>query len=357
MSNDRQIRDKIAQSDVTVMRSYLEADVAEWFSDNEIPFAYEGFVIPSVVGPGKDRWDRTVEAIRNVGNGERDSVTLPNGDEMDAFDILSMWNDIYEKHRLAEEIVTIDPNPALAGFDKSMLLPDFALYPNAGVKTAGEDFNWGDYEYIIEVSGLYGVGLPEESEDSEWWDWYRVSAVAFKELAYKLLGMWDKVYWVIPNQPYIEGVTDGIPRALREDEHYAIMNTTQAGIELNQLEDALGLTLQDGNKGLSPVIQPTEYKRPIDSTGEFERGSITPVKYKFDSTNLSNIDKNKDAVALEDGYVVYHGSMGEVYLHEGHAHVREQQWRGTNMMLLREYALDALSQLEADGIVEGLGRA
>jgi len=354
VSQNGSIRDRIANNDVTVMRSYLEVDIAEWFSDNEMPFGYEAFVIPSVVGPGKDRWDEFVDAIRNVGEGERDSIELPTGETMDAFEILSLWNDIYEKHKLAEERVTIDPNPSLAGFSKRMILPDFALYPDASVKTAGDEFDWGNYEYIVEVSGLYGVGLPGEAEETDWWDWYRVSAVAFKELAYRLLGLWEDVYWVIPNQAQIEGVTDGIPLELRNDPHYIVLNTTQTGVEVPELADAVGITQRAIDSGLSPIIQPTKYQRPLDTTTDFPANEITPVEYKFDSVNFANVEDNEKAVIVEGDYVVYHGDMGEVYVHDGHAHVRESQWRGTNMMLIREYVLDALSDLAEDGIVEGL---
>lgn len=354
---DRDIRDRIAENDVTMMRSYLEVDVADWFGSNQVPFGYEAFVVPSVVGPGKDRWDSVVEAVRNVGAGERDSIELPTGETIDAFDILNMWNDIYEKHKLSEERITIDPNPALERFSKRMLLPDFALYPDADVKTAGEDFNWGDYEYIVEVSGLYGVGLPEESTDDDWWDWYRVSAVAFKELAYKLLGLWDSVYWVIPNQPYIEGVTDGIPKPLRDDDHYIVMNTTQSGIQINRLADEIGVSMQPIEEGLSPAIQPVEYKRSLTRNGMGEINNITPLKYTFDGINLDNVSNNENTVILEDDYLLYHGSLGEVYIHSAHAHVRESAWRENNMLMLREYVMDVVSELDDDGIIENVERA
>jgi hypothetical protein len=68
--SEGEIRDRISNEDVTVAKSYLEVDVMEWFSDNEIPFGYEAFVIPSVVGPSKDTWDSMVDAIHSV--GERD---------------------------------------------------------------------------------------------------------------------------------------------------------------------------------------------------------------------------------------------------------------------------------------------
>lgn len=350
--SEQEIRDRIAQNDVTVFRSYLEVDVAAWLSRNEIPFGYEAFTIPSVVGPNKERWDDVVEAVRNIGRGNRDSVTLPDGSEMDAFDILSMWNDIYEKHKLAEERVTIDPNPSLAGFQKKLLLPDYSLYLDADRKIAREDFDWSSYDFIVEVSGLYGVGLPGEADESEWWDWYRVSAVAFKELAYRLLGLWDSVYWVIPNQPFIEGVSEGIPNPLRRDGHYIIMNTTSSDVDLSPLADRLGISTEAIDTGLSPPIDLLRYNRPATSQlpDELEKQALD-----FGGIDVTKVGLNENAVALNQDWIVYHGDLGEVYVSNDSVHVRETQWRNQNMILIREYVVDVLSKLNEDGIVEGLG--
>jgi len=355
MSNiNTTVRDMIRDNDVTMMRSYLEVDVAEWFSENEIPFAYEAFTIPSVVGPGKEQWDRVVQAVKAVGRGERDSVTMPDGSEMDAFDILSLWNDIYQKHQLADENVTIDPKPALAGFDKQLMMPDFSIYKDADIKQAGEDFNWTDYDYIVEVSGLYGVGLPDESEETEWWQWYRLSAVAFKEFMYRMLGLWDRTLWVIPNQGGDGTSGSGIPTELRNDDHYIIMDTTQSGLQLQDLAEALGITAQAGDSGLSPAITPTKYKRPLTSTGAYERGQITPVPYEYSGVDAGMVDGNKNASLIDGGVILFHGEMGEVYLDGETARVRETQWRGSNMIMLREYVLSVLSELQEDGIVESV---
>lgn len=353
---ERSIRDRIRNNDVTMMRSYLEVDVAEWFSRNEIPFGYEAFTIPSIVGPNREKWEEVVQAVRAIGKGERDEVELPDGEIMDAFDILSLWNEIYDKHRLQDEHISIPPRQSLEGFDKKLMLPDFAIYKDADIKTVEGNFDWGSYDYIVEVSGLYGVGLPEEAEESEWWTWYRVSAVAYKEFMYRLLGMWDRVLWVVPNQPYIEGVTDGIPRPIRDDDHYIIMNTTQSGLELNDLAEAMEITAQSPDAGLSPAITPTMYRRPTTSSGEFERGQITPVEYEYDGIAIENASQNPNVSVLERDFIVYYGELGEVYLHDDTAHVRESQWRGMNMIMLREYVLNSLTTLHDDGIVEGLRR-
>ena len=351
------IRDRISQNDVTIMRSYLEVDVAEWLSRNEIPFAYEPFVIPSVVGPDQDRWSDVVDAIQKVGAGERDSIEMPNGEIMDAFDILSLWNDIYSKHQLAQEQITIEPNPALERFSKKMVLPDFAIYRDFEGKQADDDFEWGEYDYLIEVSGLYGVGIPGESDDDEWWDWYRVSGVAFKEFVYRLLGLWDRVRWVIPNQGSHDSTSTGLPGALRNDNHYVIMDTTQFGIELKGLAQEIGIVADALESGLSPEITPTKYNRPLQGSDSMPRNQITPEEYTFSGTDTSVIQDNSNAVLLEDGIVLYHGELGEVYIFDdGTVRVRESQWRGSNMIMVREFVLDSLSKLSDDGIVEGLSK-
>lgn len=358
MSNNGQtIRDQIGDNDVTMMRSYLEVDVAEWFSRNEIPFAYEAFTIPSVVGPGKDTWDNVVDAIQKVGEGGRESIELPDGTEFDTADILAMWNEIYDKHALQDEAVSVPVMQSLSKFSKRIMLPDFALYKDTELTQANEGFEWGDYDYIVEVSGLYGVGLTDEADESEWWDWYRVSGVAFKEFMYRLLGLWDSVRWVIPNQGSHDSTSRGIPSAMRNDEHYVIMDTTQSGIELQGLATSIGIDAEALDGGLSPAITPTKYKRPLTSSGEYERNQITPVKYSYDGINPDNIADNKNAVLLENDVILFHGDIGEVYITEEDVRVRESQWRGGNMLLLREYVLSSLSELEDDGIVEGLQEA
>lgn len=354
MSSGSSIRDMVRDNDVTMMRSYLEVDVAEWFSRNQVHFGYEAFVIPSVVGPGKDRWDRTVEAIRSIGEGERDEIEMPDGSTRDAFGILNLWNEIYDKHRLQDEQVSIPPRQSLAGFDKKLMLPDFAIYKDSEKKTAEGDFKWSEFDYIVEVSGLYGVGLPEEADESEWWDWYRVSAVAYKEFMYRLLGLWDRVRWVIPNQPYIEGVSDGIPTPLRNDNHYIVMNTTQSGLGLTRLAGEIGVTAQDPDAGLSPAITPTKYKRPVTSSGNYQRGQITPIEYEFDGVDPNNLSSNENAVQVERDFILYHGDMGEVYVNDDTVHIREAQWRQVNMIMLREYVLNTLVELSDDNIIEGL---
>jgi len=356
-SSDRSIRDQIAQNDVTMARSYLELDVMEWFSDNEIPFAYEAFVIPSVVGPSETTWNAMANAIQELGNENPEAfekqIRKTPLEGMRAFDALSLWNRIYDKHNLAGEQVTVPVQESLQRFRKTMVLPDFALYLDEEPPFDSSNFDYSDYDYLVEVSGLWGVGLPGESTEQDWWDWYRVSAVAFKEYIYRLLGLWEDVYWVIPNTPYIEGVSEGIPKELRDDGHYVIVNTTSADINLSRLEDAIGVTGAEIGRGLSPEIELFEYERP--DTNDLP-GSFNTVEWEYDSVNEFNVDINPDAVLVENDFVVFHGELGEVYVSDESVHVRESQWRNTNMILLREYVLDVLGQLEQDDIVSGLRR-
>lgn len=354
-NNTSGIRDKVAQNDVTMGRSYLEVDVMEWFSENEIPFAYEPFVIPSVVGPSNNMWDKMTSAIRALGNGNEqayeDRTDGTPFEDVSAFEALNMWNEIYDKHDLAGEQVVIPVRESLSRFRKKLILPDFTIYKDVDFKTAPENFDYSDYDYIVEVSGLWGVGLPGESTEEDWWEWYRVSAVAFKEFIYKMLGLWDQVYWVVPNQAYIEGVTDGLPKELRDDPHYVILNTTQSNIQMDRLEDALGVTADTMDGGLSPIIELANYDRP--GTQELP-SSFSLTRWEFDGINLENVDAHEKATIVEDDYVVFHGELGEVYISRNGVQVSEIQWRQTNMILLREYIVDVMSKLDDVGVVDGL---
>ena len=401
-NREQEIRDELSQNDVTVARSYLEVDVMRWLSDNEIPFAYEAFVIPSVAESNSTTWDRLISAIQALGNGNsqgyENSARGTPLEGRDAFDALDLWNRIYDKHELAGEQVQVPVRRSLSEFNKTMLLPDFALYPDAGFTQAPDDFDYGSYSYLVEVSGLYGVGLPEESTEEDWWDWYRVSAVAFKEYLYRLLGLWDSVYWVLPNQPFIEDVSDGIPQGVRDDEHYTLITTTSSEVDLAPLADAVGITESAIDGGLSPFIDLTTYNRvldrgslrsvdpdelPSDAAQDYRSlieeygmfptedelattdlpqslrglfGEITPVNWEYDDINMEPVIGIDDTVAITGDMIVYHGEMGEVYINSDGARVRESQWRGQNLVIIREYVMDVLSTLDNADVVMGLER-
>lgn len=352
---DRSIRDRIAQNDVTVARSYLEVDFMEWFSENEIPFGYEPFTIPSTVGPSKEQWDRTVDAIKAVGNREFSKYDrLSQGTALEdrrPAEVLAEWEDIYDKHGLQNEQVVVEVRRSLSQYSKRLLLPDFALYFDANTTLAGENFDWSDWDKIVEVSGLWGVGLPGEAGEGDWWNWYRVAAVAYKELAYKLLGLWDDVVWVVPNQPFIEGVSDGIPNALRDDPNYVIFNTTSASPELGGLYTALGLSekdLTEFESRLSPAIDLINYDRDLDNS------TIRAVEWEYDGIDLSVVDEVGDAVIVDEEWIVFHGELGELYISPDSVHVRGVQWENQNMILIREYVMDSISLLNNAGVVTGL---
>lgn len=354
---DDKIRDKIAQNDVTMARSYLEVDMMEWFSNEEVPFAYEAFVIPSIAGPGKEEWDSMVDAIRAIGDDRfSDFDEAIEGTRMDGMrpvELLSMWTDIHDKHRLKSQHVYVDIKPSLSRFSKRMILPDFALYMDYDRRVAEDYFDWSSWDYIIEVSGLWGVGLPGEATESDWWDWYRVGAVAFKELAYKLLGIWEDVYWVIPYQPDIPGQGGGIPSGIMEDDHYVIARVTQSDLGLDVLADKIGITTDGLDAKLSPPIEPAEYERPSQGYDEEMKKRV----YKHEGINIDAINSNPDAVLVGEGVMMFHGDLGEVYITGDSCYVRESQWRRSNMILLREYVLSVLRELSSDdggGIVEGL---
>jgi len=349
-ANSPGVRERIAQNDVTVGRSYLEVDTMEWLSDNEIPFGYEPFVIPSVVTVDGMDWQRMVNAIRALGNrnqsGYLDNIRGTPLEGRNPFSALALWNDIYDKHELAEESVTVPVTESLQKFDKSMVLPDFALYPDVEQKVAGEGFDWSDYSYLLEVSGLYGVGLPDESTESDWWDWYRVSAVAFKEFVYRLLDLWNELYWVVPN-------SNELPNALRDDDHYVIIDPVAGDLGLDPLADEIGLTQSRIAGGLSNPIELLEYQRPRTRNLP---GGFDVQKWEYDSVNQKQASEVEDAVQVGENYVVFHGELGEVYLSDDGVQVRESQWGNTNLLILREYVLDVVSDLADQGLVNGLRR-
>lgn len=342
---DNEGEQMVTQADVEIFDSYLEVDVATWLSENEIPYAHEPFTIPSLYGANRDRWDDMVKTVRQVGRGEDVGF-----EDFSGFEIFNMWSEIYDKHRLQEEQVTIPIRDSLALFAKNFVLPDLVLYPEADSSPKDADWDgWDSWDAIIEVSGLYGVGIPEDAGDDEWFRWYRVAGVAFKELAYKLLDLWEDVYFLVPNEPYIEGVSSGLPQPIRNDDHYIVFNTTSSEVDLTELGVRIGAGNNVVETGLSPAIRPTSYDRPAQGVED-----IDVVEYTFDSLDLTNIDDVPNAFIVGDEWIVYDGYMSDVYVTDGTVHLRESQWRDENLVLMREYVLDVLSDLSEFGIVRGL---
>jgi hypothetical protein len=201
------------QLDVVEMRSDLEVQVAEWFSENEIPFGYEPFKVPSSYGGVRD-------------NLAGDGVII---DEFPTDNLNSLWASIYNKHNL-DEYGDVGVDEGLDIYNKREIVPDFALYPNAGTEPKGQDWEgWMGWSHIIEVSGPYGAPPP-----NDWLSWYRVGGVAYKELAYKLMGLWGETYFVVTNDR-------DIPQEVRDDEHYVVISPTQTEVGLDGLGNILGL--------------------------------------------------------------------------------------------------------------------
>lgn len=202
-------------TDTIDMRSSLEVEVGEWFSDNEVPYGYEPFVIPSVQATGDEDFTNLSELVK----------------QQDRDELLTRWRRIYEKHELGSE-GDVGIEEGLDLYDSNVIVPDFVTYPGAGSQSRRLDWEgWGSWRNIIEVAGLYGLGI-----QGEWQDWYRVKGVAYKELALKALGLWDHSYFLVPND-------SGIPQGVRNDDHYIILNPTQSDAGLDEMTRIEGLGL------------------------------------------------------------------------------------------------------------------
>lgn len=200
------VDDEPDQRDVTTMRSSLEVDLAEWLSRNEIPFGHEPFAIPSpFVDPGDSR---TIDEI--ISEAPRDEVE-------------NMWRRIHNKHQLGD-VDDKSPEETLGLVQRSFIVPDFATYPGTELEQKSDDWEgWMDYKNIIEVSGAYGTPPPTDFSS-----WYRFNSVAQKELAYKFLGVWDKVTFVLTDD-------EDIPSEVRSDSHYVIINPVQGDSGMGRL--------------------------------------------------------------------------------------------------------------------------
>lgn len=201
------------QRDVVKMRSGLEVDVAEWFSEVEVPFGYEPFQVPSTFDTVSDSPNSLSEIIN----------------EADRDEVLATWRRIYNKHNLSDE-GDVGVEEGLERFQRQFLVPDFALYDGASMTTKDADWEgWTDWSHIIEVAGPYSVGMIRD-----WTDWYRVSGVAYKELALKVMGLWEDSYFIVPD-------SQAIPDEVRNDSHFIVINPTQVDSGLDDVQRRLGL--------------------------------------------------------------------------------------------------------------------
>ena len=195
------------ERDVALMKSGFEVEVAEWFSDNEIGFAYEPFVVPS-------RYSRSPDDVTDL----REIV----GPDMDDT-LKNEWRRIYQKHSLGDE-TDITVEQGLERFERQRIEPDFVVYSGEGPGERGPKWDgWSQWDAIVEVAGAYGVGNVDG-----WDNWYRVQGVAYKELAFKALGLWDDTYFIVNNN-------DALSDDVRNDPHYVVAQTSQLDAGLDSL--------------------------------------------------------------------------------------------------------------------------
>ena len=196
--NRADLDDEPDQRDVTTMRSSLEVDLAEYLSQEQIPFAHEPFAIPSPFA-GIEDVSSAQELIEQSGDDE----------------VRNTWRRIHNKHELGQ-LEDMPPQETLELVNTEFIVPDFTTYPGTAMQQRDENWvGWQDYANIIEVSGAYGTPPPTDFQS-----WYRFNSVASKELVFKLLGVWDKVLFVLVDD-------ENIPQQVRNDSHYVIINPSQ----------------------------------------------------------------------------------------------------------------------------------
>ena len=377
VQEDEDTKEIVTSDYAEVFDSYLEVDVATWLSENEVPFAHEPFAVPSDLGPGRVEWEamkavirqagdiggsitdeaeltpRREEHLENIGLGDRIDEVREAMDNYSKVEVLDLWTQIYDKHNLGESEMTPPVRRSLEDFSLQFVLPDLVLYQDYDDTLAPEDWDgWDFWTHILEVGGLWGLTGPIDGEE-EWWEWYRVSGVAFKELVYKLLGLWEDSTFVIPQQIATEDeINTGTPRSLIQDPHYVVFSTTAARPDLSDLASRLGLHKDwvDMDGGLTPPIPLTQYKRDLsDST-------IDTRTYDYDSVNRDQVDVIDKAFIVDEDTVVYSGNLGEVYITDEGMMVRESQWRHDSMIMLREYLTDVAADLSDLELIKGLDR-
>jgi len=202
-------------TDTVDMRSSLEVEVGEWFSENQIPYAYEPFVVPSVLANTSTEFESLSELVKQGDRGE----------------LLARWRRIYGKHELDSQ-GDVGVEEGYDRCDVEVIVPYFVTYRSAGrgEKTLEWD-GWRNWDHIIELGGLYGLGI-----QNEWDSWYRVKGVAYKELALKALGLWSQSYFLIPDN-------GEIPDGVRNDDHYIVLNPTQTDAGLDVMSQIPGLSV------------------------------------------------------------------------------------------------------------------
>jgi hypothetical protein len=188
------------------------------------------------------------------------------------------------------------------------------------------------------------VNLDLSEEEEGWLEWYRVQEVAFKELAYRIMGIEDEVLWLIPEY---DNVTTGIV----EDDDFIVFGITRGEPLLTRLYNAMMLDFNnffEFRNNLSPRIDLKRYDRDLDGQ------NIEEQFFRPYGVNGNLADRNERAVSYGDNYVIYYGELGEVYVSKNGFFVRESKWRNENLLLIQEYCTDVASRLLEDGIIDSL---
>lgn len=330
----------VRDNDVEVFDSYFEVDFGTWLSNNGIPYAHEPFVLPGFTDIRLSSSGSLFNRIRKAGRGE-DTIIYGKDSET----VRSIWEDVFDKHNLQDSGLDIGPIDVLESFGEEYILPDFVVYKGAGCNGRSPSWNgWPNFNEIFEVSSAWGSGLPDDSSQSDFWRWYRYVEVARKEFLYKLLDIDDSVTFILPEQ-------EGIPKRIRVDDNYLIVDNIGPSIDFSGVSDILSLHgdyVDNFESTLSPAIELRKYER------SFNPGQFDVVDHVYEGLNFGNLKSDSDTWKVNDNVIVHAGYMGEVYLTEDSVHVRESQWRKDSMILIREYVMDVVSRLHDNGIVEGL---
>lgn len=99
---------------------------------------------------------------------------------------------------------------------------------------------------------------------------------------------------------------------------------------------------------LSPAIRPTRYERGMEETK-----SIDDLSYfSFRGINWEKADEYPLTNRIGRKLLIYYGRSGTIYFTEQSAHVAMSMYRSNKLAFLREYVLDAISELNDEGILE-----
>lgn len=102
--------------------------------------------------------------------------------------------------------------------------------------------------------------------------------------------------------------------------------------------------------GFSPEIELIKYQRgKEDKDPEIE-------EYKIDGINMEEARGNPRCQILGSGWVEVLTSPCDIYLNHTSAHVREGAYGRLNMMIIRDHVVNTISDLNEDGVIDGVRR-